>query len=114
MAAALALTLVVNVASAPVARVVSVAAEERGIDQRSGAGLRRVELGHELVQRELLAGLARAPALQREEVQERLGQVAALVADLGEEEPGPVAHRWRCALVDQLGEDLPGFLGQAV
>ena len=41
------------------------------------------------------------------------GQVAALVADLGEEEPGPVAHLGRGA-VEQPGEDLARFLGQAV
>ena len=32
----------------------------------------RVELGHELVQRELLAGQARAPALQRQEVEQQM------------------------------------------
>ena len=39
---------------------------------------------------------------------------AALVANLRQVEPGPVAHRRCCALFDQRGKDLPGFAVHAV
>ena len=43
-----------------------------------------------------------------------LGQEAALIADLREVEPRAVAHRGRCAALDQLRKDLAGFAMQAV
>ena len=56
----------------------------------------------------------RQPAFDARQRGFGIGVEAALVADLGQIEPGPVAHRRRGAFFDQGGEDLAGFAVHAV
>jgi len=58
--------------------------------------------------------LGRQGGFDAREGRECIGRQAALVADLREEVPRPVAHRRRRALVDELREELPGLHVHAV
>ena len=82
---------------------------------RGGAG--EVATGHQqlgLQQTALFDQSRWKSALDARQCRLGLAVEAALVANLGQVEPGPVAHRRRRAFLDQRGEDLTGLVVHAV